>query len=174
MKGKYRIVIQNKRIRYEFAVRRNLTIIRGDSATGKTALVDMVREYSEDGAAFGPEMEKIMRLLAVRENIMLYLPESFEWLILKSGVLQDKEIKEVLENTCEYVESGEYFSWERYFTALLVKKTGGTYLQYSKKTLNPVYAHKSEKEKILAAMEAAGEMFAVKEMENKKPEQKKT
>ena len=57
MKGKYRIIIQNKRIRYDFEVRRNLTVIRGDSATGKTTLVDMVREYFENGAASGIELQ---------------------------------------------------------------------------------------------------------------------
>lgn len=44
MKGKYRITVQNKRIRYDFEVKRNLTIIRGDSATGKTALVQIYNE----------------------------------------------------------------------------------------------------------------------------------
>lgn len=45
MKGKYKIVVSTKRLRYDFEIRRNLTIIRGDSATGKTTLVDMIREY---------------------------------------------------------------------------------------------------------------------------------
>ncbi|MCD8149144.1 MAG: Fis family transcriptional regulator [Clostridiales bacterium] len=50
MKGSYRVIVQNKRIRYDFEIRRNITIVRGDSATGKTALIDMVREYFENGA----------------------------------------------------------------------------------------------------------------------------
>ena len=41
MKRKHRVIVQNKRIRYDFEIRRNITVIRGDSATGKTALVDM-------------------------------------------------------------------------------------------------------------------------------------
>ena len=45
MRGIYRVIIQNKRIRYDFELKRNLTILRGDSATGKTTLVDMIREY---------------------------------------------------------------------------------------------------------------------------------
>lgn len=53
MKGKYNVVIQNKRIHYEFEIKRNITIIKGKSATGKTALVDMVREYYENGSASG-------------------------------------------------------------------------------------------------------------------------
>ena len=56
MKGLHRVIIQNKRIRYDFALQRNLTILRGDSATGKTALIDMVREYTNNGAASSIEL----------------------------------------------------------------------------------------------------------------------
>lgn len=56
MKGTHRIIIQNKRIRYDFTIKRNITVIRDDSATGKTALVDMVREHFENGTASGIEL----------------------------------------------------------------------------------------------------------------------
>ena len=46
MKGKHKIVVSTKRLKYEFELHRNLTIIRGDSATGKTTLVDMIRIIS--------------------------------------------------------------------------------------------------------------------------------
>ena len=49
MKGVHRVVIQNKRIRYDFELQRNLTILRGDSATGKTTLIEMVQEYINNG-----------------------------------------------------------------------------------------------------------------------------
>ena len=51
MRGKYRIIVQNKRIRYSFEIKRNITVIRGDSATGKTVLIDMIREFQENGIA---------------------------------------------------------------------------------------------------------------------------
>ena len=35
-----RIIVENKKIRYDFEVKRNITIIKGDSATGKTTLAD--------------------------------------------------------------------------------------------------------------------------------------
>ena len=43
MKGRHRVIIQNKRVKYDFEVRRNITVIRGDSATGKTTLVEMIQ-----------------------------------------------------------------------------------------------------------------------------------
>ncbi len=57
MKGKYGIIVQNKRIGYSFEIRRNLTVIRGDSATGKTTLVDMIKEYYENGAGSGVRLQ---------------------------------------------------------------------------------------------------------------------
>ncbi len=316
MKGSHKIIVQNKRIRYDFEIRRNITVIRGDSATGKTALVDMIREHYEngeasaielvcdkectvldgrtwagqlsmmkdsivfidegndfvmsddfaaavqnsdnyfvivtrdaipslpysveeiygirnsgkygslkrtynefyhlyplpeydqtikpetvitedsnsgfqffegickrngritcissqgksnifasvvsqqnrnifviaDGAAFGSEMEKLMRLVRNHPNITLYLPESFEWMILQSGLLEDRSILKILEHPEDYIESRDYFSWERYFTTQLIELAEGSYLKYSKRKLNPVYLQVKASEKILAVM----------------------
>lgn len=320
MKGSYRIIVQNKRIRYDFEIRRNITIIKGDSATGKTTLIDMIGEYDEngpdsgidlqadkecvllegkrwksdladikdsivfidegnefvftdefaaavqdtdnyyviatregipslpysieeiygirnsgkygtlkrtyneffhlypadtykeklkpdviltedsnsgnqffkaitedsmilcesadgksnifsktenickqypdanvlaiaDGAAFGAEMEKMISLMADQKKVFLYLPESFEWIILKAGVLEDREIKEILAEPEKYIESQKYFSWERFFTDLLIHKTENTYLKYGKRLLNPAYLNEKIQNKIIAVME---------------------
>ena len=48
MKGKHRVIVYTKRLRYDFELKRNITVIRGDSATGKTTLVDMVQEYADN------------------------------------------------------------------------------------------------------------------------------
>ena len=276
MKGKHRIIVSTKRLKYDFEIRRNLTVIRGDSATGKTTLVDMIREYVNnpsgtpveltcdkkcyvlegslwkeqlsamqdsivfidegnefiktvefadtiqktdnyyvivsreslpslpysveeiygirtsgkygtlkpcyhefyriygaqtlkkdikpevvitedsnsgyqffnsvcrqqqlkcetmngksnvfhylnmhknerilviaDGAAFGSEIDRVMQLMGGKDQVVLYLPESFEWLILKAKVVKSKWADQVLEKPWEYVESKTYFSWER-------------------------------------------------------------
>lgn len=317
MRGTHRVVVQNKRIRYDFEVKRNITVIRGDSATGKTALVDMIREHYEngeasaveltcdrecavlegrswavqlaqmkdsivfidegnefvmsdgfsaaiqntdnyyvivtresieslpysveeiygirnsgkygtlrrtyhefyhlygaagvpenarpdtiitedsnsgfqffrgicqragqircvsaggksnvfaetvkhpgervlviaDGAAFGSEMEKMIRLMQTHPNVALYLPESFEWLILRSGLIEGAGLAEMLDEPQAYIESAEYFSWERFFTAQLIERTAHSYLRYAKRELNPAYLQEKVSEKVLAVME---------------------
>lgn len=45
MKGKHTIRVSDNRVRYEFTIKRNITIIRGDSATGKTTLLEMLDNY---------------------------------------------------------------------------------------------------------------------------------
>ena len=44
------------------------------------------------GAAF----EKLIHFMNENKNISLYLPESFEWLVLASGAVEDSEIKKFL------------------------------------------------------------------------------
>ena len=102
-----------------------------------------------DGAAFGSEMERILKLLRSRENIDLFLPESFEWLILQSGIINDRDLKDILENTYNYVESKEYLSWERYFTHLLIERTADSYLRYNKTSLNEAYMQENIQKKIV-------------------------
>ena len=93
-------------------------------------------------------MEKY-KMSMEKGNIKLYLPESFEWIILSSELLEDKEIKDIMDKPENYIESQEYFSWERFFTKLLVDKTAGTYLKYQKGKLNPTYLHEKNKNIIL-------------------------
>ena len=105
-----------------------------------------------DGAAFGSEIDRVMQVLQEAKHAALYLPESFEWMILESDVLKNKEVREMVKNPSEYVDSKFYFSWERFFTAVLVEKTQDTYLAYAKHKLNPVYLNDSIKEAILKQM----------------------
>ena len=62
-------------------------------------------------------------------------------------------MKEILKSPSEYIDSENYFSWERFFTRILIDKTKGTYLQYSKSQLNPAYLKGTVREAILEAME---------------------
>mgnify|MGYP000014198400 FL=1 len=106
-----------------------------------------------DGAAFGAEMDRMVKLLKGKKNIILFLPESFEWLILKSDVLDNREVRTILEKPEQYIDSKKFFSWERYFTALLIEKTHDSYLQYTKKKINRVYLQENEKKKICDQIE---------------------
>lgn len=92
-----------------------------------------------DGAAFGAQMANVFDLVENNNSINLYLPESFEWIILDSDVLNDSEVRQILKNPEEYIDSEKYFSWERFFTSILVEKSGDSYLKYTKSKLNPAY-----------------------------------
>ena len=53
MKGNYEIIVKNARIQYKFTLERNITVLKGDSATGKTTLIDMISAFQRGGFQFG-------------------------------------------------------------------------------------------------------------------------
>ena len=53
MKGSHRVIIEAKRVKYDFTLTRNITILTGDSASGKTVLIDYIRDYRRYGSESG-------------------------------------------------------------------------------------------------------------------------
>ena len=53
MKGKHHILVETSGLKYEFDIKRNITVIQGDSATGKTTLVELLNEYASKGSNRG-------------------------------------------------------------------------------------------------------------------------
>lgn len=106
-----------------------------------------------DGAAFGSQMNRLERIIKRSDFLHLYLPESFEWILLRAGVIRNPEIYAVLENTADYIESQEYFSWEQFFTAFLVRVSQEGYLKYSKRKLNQNYLKEPIKKRVISTME---------------------
>ena len=53
MKGQHTLRVQSAHLRYDMTFNRNVTVIQGDSATGKTTLVDMIQEYLLNGTDTG-------------------------------------------------------------------------------------------------------------------------
>ncbi len=103
-----------------------------------------------DGAAFGAEMNRVMALQRqFADRITICLPESFKWLILKSGLIDIPGLKKILDNPSDFIESGQYLSWENFFTDCLVRNTSGTYYAYSKAHLNSYYVVKGNSKKIV-------------------------
>lgn len=155
------IVTEDSNSGYEFFLHiANKNTIRCISAHGKSNLFNILAKSKEkimvvaDGAAFGCEIDRISKLQAqCPGRITLYLPESFEWLILKSDVLRMQDVNEILEAPENYIDSSVYFSWEQFFTELLSKKTKGTYMQYSKEHIADFYLQDRNVQKILDEIE---------------------
>ena len=124
------------------------------SACGKSNIYDIALSREErdilviaDGAAFGPEMEFLTSLQRFK-RIKLFLPESFEWLVLKSGLFPDRNTQEMLRNPASYIESADFFSWEQFFTHELIEKTRDSYRAYNKSRLNEAYLDERARETI--------------------------
>ena len=162
------IIVEDSNSGYEFFSAISDENRKVISSKGKSRVFDKLLECGlensclviADGAAFGSEIDRIMKLIQEADNVTLYLPESFEWLILKSGLIDGTRVKNILAEPENYVLSEQHFSWEQYFTSLLVEETKDTYLHYSKRKLNTVFLHDAEKEHIIRAMDKIGELFS--------------
>ena len=118
------------------------------SANGKSNIKRVVVQHKGqkilavvDGAAFGPEIQGCMELVsglgAGQGAISIFAPESFEYLILQSGVLEVPA--SVVEETWEYADSVRFFSWEEFYTHYLSDVTRNGIGQYSKHRLGDFY-----------------------------------
>lgn len=106
-----------------------------------------------DGAAFGAYVAKVTAIAESRKDVMLYFPESFEWLILKSGIIGIKDLDTILAEPEKYIESNRFFSWERYFTDLLITATSGDSIRkYEKSQLKSFYLEGRNKDAILGVL----------------------
>lgn len=103
-----------------------------------------------DGAAFGAFIDRVLKLQKLRpDTITLCLPESFEWLLLKSGVLKSTTVEKILEDPASHIESADYMSWEQFFTAVLKEKTAGTAHPYRKDKLAEFYTEPGNADKVM-------------------------
>ena len=86
MRGSYKVIIQNNRVQFKLTINRNLTIIQGNSATGKTTLLDMVAAHEELGAQSG--------VTQYLENIGVEISKRFPavlFLLMRAILLFDQE-----------------------------------------------------------------------------------
>ena len=118
------------------------------SSNGNGNLIKCVKELGlgdtlviADGAAFGSLIETCISSFQIQteRRISLWLPESFEYLILKSGILKSEKLTQILDNIPEYVECEKYESWENFFTELLIMLTADGIEKYYKNMLNSYY-----------------------------------
>ena len=131
------------------------------SADGKSNFIRKLDEMRgrkvlivADAAALGPEIAALIKYQRLSRNeVFLFLPESFEWLILKSGLLNDAEVQHILDDPSEHINCEEYFSWEKYFEKLLINRTNNIeYMRYQKSELADFYMEKAHSDAILNAM----------------------
>lgn len=103
-----------------------------------------------DGAAFGSNVKALFETLSQANvydaaRVCIYLPESFEWLVLSSDIFRKFNLKDKLEHTENYAESAIYKSWETYYTELLVDLSRQYNHVYRKSKLSEFYLSQSDK-----------------------------
>lgn len=110
MKGSINILISTKRLRYELELRRNITIIQGDSASGKTTMIQIISDYLAGKAGPGTKVvcdrkcvvlsgddESALAKLGMQKNSVVFVDEQERFLYSKPFA------KAVLESDCYFV-----------------------------------------------------------------------
>lgn len=65
MKGTQHVEVSNRNAKFRFDLHRNITIVRGDSGTGKTTLYNMIADYTRLQAESG------VNLIILQEKFLL-------------------------------------------------------------------------------------------------------
>ena len=128
------------------------------SSNGKSNITkELARHPSQkilavvDGAAFGSDMQDCMDMISNTEvSVSLYAPESFEYLILESGILEIP--KSITSETWNHADSVKYVSWEDFYTGYLCDITRNQVSQYSKRKLSEYYKTAGNIDKIKAIL----------------------
>ena len=106
MKGKIEVVVKDVRLQYKFTLERNITILRGDSATGKTTLIDMIRTYNRRGKDSGVEIRCEKKCLAVYSDDYEYKiknnPDSIIFIDEGENFVTKKEFAEIIQDSDNY------------------------------------------------------------------------
>ena len=106
-----------------------------------------------DGSAFGAEIGKVYKYVMSPDflnrgvDISILLPESFEYLLLNTMLFNINNLKDMLENTYNYCDAGEYSSWEQFYTGLMEEN-----LNYKKKNLHDRYLKREVVERVFAQL----------------------
>lgn len=104
-----------------------------------------------DGAAFGAYAQRVLRLQENhRDTMAICLPESFEWLLLASGLLHSDVVDKALEDPSAQVDSVAFSSWEQFFTQLLKQEAAGTPFAYRKNALPDAFKVPKNADKVMA------------------------
>ncbi len=155
--GKKILVLEDSNSGYEF-FKQGFTHLNCVSAGGNSKIISSITALDADsdilviadGAAFGAYIENLLSVRDIRNNVGIYLPESFEWMILKSDILNKSELSEILNHPEDYIDSSIYFTWERFFTDLLERETSNNDItRYSKSKINEYYISERNIRKIL-------------------------
>ena len=104
MKGNIKVVVSTKKLRYELNLRRNITIIQGDSATGKTTLIQIINDYLSSRTGPGTDVickKKCAVLSGDLESILIRL--------------------ERLSDTIVFANEQEHFLYPKRFAAAVLK-----------------------------------------------------
>lgn len=106
MTGKYQIEINNKHTKYFLKIKRNITILQGNSASGKSELIRMLTAYENNGASSGINVKSSVPVHVVSGPNWELLINSFQKSIIffdeNASFVKSKDFARVIQKNDNY------------------------------------------------------------------------
>jgi predicted ATPase len=106
MTGVHHVVAKNRDANFKFDLHRNITIVRGNSGTGKTTLFDMISDYTRLKDASGVNISCDKECVALVDidwrNQLKNVSDSIVFIDEGAEYLRTKEFAEAIKNTDNY------------------------------------------------------------------------
>lgn len=106
MKGSYIIKVHNHRVTFTLEIERNITVICGNSATGKTTLIDSIAAYEEYGDKSGVVIDSLKECRALHGrnwyDDLLTITDSFVFIDEGNSFISSEEFAAAIKGTDNY------------------------------------------------------------------------
>ena len=108
MIGKHQLIVRSRALEFNLIIERNITFIRGDSATGKTTLINNLATFKSNGKDSGIEVKLDVPFEAfpndspMRIEDIKYIHDSIIFIDERRAIVKSKEFAEVVINSSNY------------------------------------------------------------------------
>lgn len=122
MKGKYNVIIYDSRLRYDLVIDRQITILKGNSGTGKSTLVNMVSLLLSDdrGTGIHCNVKDLVEIIRDKRRFVQEIREAHNKIFFideRSDFIMTKEFAETVNGSDNYfvlVSRFGVFDWLTY------------------------------------------------------------
>lgn len=115
MTGEHTVTVSKRRLKYEFTLRENITILCGDSETGKSTLVDMLKAYNK---------HHNKSVVSVQSDVPCIVIDGGDW----------KDIISSTNNSIVFIDEGNEFIRTKEFVSC-IRGTGNYYILITRQFL---------------------------------------
>lgn len=152
MKGVHYIRLENKRISFDIELKRKITIITGDSATGKSTLINEIDRLLNDGRSYKNNSTAELLVLSGKDirNTLIRIRMAKSMIILADeslgGLTSNEFAKTVNKSSCYFViVTREMLSGIPYSVDSVVKMVTD---KRNRHTVEPIYKNTSSAESV--------------------------
>ena len=106
MIGTYEVRVRNNRVVFDFTIKRNITVVRGNSGTGKTTLYEMIAAFTRLGMNSGVQITSQKQCVSLVDldwqNQLDHLNDCIVFIDEGSEYISTYEFAQKIKNSTNY------------------------------------------------------------------------